>query len=80
MNEEFDRLLNNIEKEARERVAAGKDVGHTTLVAHCESLLDLAKKFEFHDFLNTNFATPKVHLVGILEVMAQEAKDGKYDN
>ncbi len=53
---------------------------HTNL---CHDLAELSKEaldFEFHDFKNTTYASPKVELVMKLESLIKKVKDGDYDN
>lgn len=39
----------------------------------------LATEFEFHDFRNRHFTTPKVELVRRLQLIIDATKEGEYD-
>lgn len=54
--------------------------GHRALIDDLSSLLLEAQNFEFHDFKNVKYATPKVELERKLRLMAESVKEGKYDN
>ena len=56
------------------------DKGHKKLLADLKSLMRMAENFEFHDFKNTEFATPKIELRSILLTMAERVVEGEYDN
>ena len=56
------------------------DKGHEKLLADLRSLMRMAENFEFHDFKNTEFATPKIELRNILLTMAERVVEGEYDN
>jgi hypothetical protein len=56
------------------------DKGHEELLRDLKIVLVMAERFEFHDFKNERFATPKVELVKILDLMIGNVKVGKYDN
>ena len=53
---------------------------HELLIKHLKCLLDEAEGYEFHDFRNTKYATPKVDLVRLLLAIVENAKSGEYDN
>lgn len=57
-----------------------KDVGHDLLIKDLESLLREAKEFQFHDFKNLKYPTPKVALTIKLRDLAEQCKSGRYDN
>lgn len=57
-----------------------EDEGHVALMNDLDSLRQLADNYEFHDFKNTSFATPKVELHQRLIDMASNVKSGVYDN
>jgi hypothetical protein len=59
---------------------ATKDIGHERLVSDLRDLLALAEAYAFHDFLNTQFATPKMALDVRLRVMVNNVRNGHYDN
>lgn len=54
--------------------------GHQNLIEDLEILLVEARNFEFHDFKNEKYATPKVELAGRLETLRANVINGKYDN
>jgi len=56
------------------------DTGHETLVKELSVLLKEAEAYEFHDFKNSTYPTPKIELERRLALMVQGVKDGKYDN
>ena len=56
------------------------DKGHELLVSDLEALLKEAQSFAFHDFKNTDYATPKVVLVTKLHDLAEKVQNGEYDN
>jgi len=56
------------------------DKGHEILIADLRDLLDEAIAWEFHDFKNNKYATPKIELCNKLRAMADEVISGKYDN
>lgn len=56
------------------------DRGHENLIHDLKSLLDMAERFEFHDFKNERFATPKVALRSFLLEFAKKVESGEYDN
>lgn len=57
-----------------------QDKGHIELMEDLTDLLEEAKDFHFHDFKNTDYATPKIVLVDRLQGMIEGVKTGKYDN
>lgn len=58
----------------------GEDTGHDNLMTDLVLTLNDALKFQFHDFKNTKYATPKVALIARLEQLIGFVKVGKYDN
>lgn len=54
--------------------------GHERLIKDLEELLQEAKQYEFHDFKNTHYATPKVMLRAKLHGLASNVMIGTYDN
>lgn len=56
------------------------DKGHLALLTDLRELVSLTQAMEFHDFENTNFATPKIELRNRLLGMAENVVEGKYDN
>ncbi len=57
-----------------------KKEGHNTLIRSLERLLQEARNYEFHDFKNTKYATPKMALVNHLELLIARVKRGDYDD
>lgn len=78
MDIEFEKMLAENEKKARENLH--KDTGHIALIEDVGHLSNEVTNCEFHDFLNTKYATPKVELVNKLEAMKQKAMNGDCDN
>lgn len=56
------------------------DTGHKALMVDMEILLEDTKDFQFHDYKNEKYPAPKLALVNRLNELAQNAKNGKYDN
>lgn len=56
------------------------DKGHDKLISDLSMLLLEAQQYEFHDFRNQRYATPKVELVRQLNQLADNVKNGDYDN
>ena len=56
------------------------DTGHENLIEDLKDILHEAEGFEFHDFRNMKYATPKVELRAKLLILAARVQDGKYDN
>lgn len=80
MSDFLENELKRVEAEAKRKVAAGEDGGHNLLIQDLEQILAEAKALQFHDFLNTAYAAPKVQLERFLEQMRQATMNGKYDN
>ena len=59
---------------------AADDKGQNDLLDDLANVLDEAWHYEFHDFKNKKYATPKVELRSQLLKIAQSVVDGKYDN
>lgn len=57
-----------------------EDKGHEALVKDISELLHDVVTFQYHDYKNTDHATPKMALVGVLDRLMTNAKKGKYDN
>jgi hypothetical protein len=57
-----------------------EDIGHEMLIADLQAILANAQNFQYHDFKNTLYATPKAVLRARLLDIAQAVVDGKYDN
>lgn len=79
-DKQINEMLKKAEQEARENVATGNDAGHIALISDLRSLLAEAEDCEFHDQLNTKYATPKVELHKKLLAIDSAMQDGKYDN
>jgi len=56
------------------------DKGQLNLERDLRGLLVKAQSFEFHDFKNKNYASPKMTLRGYLLQMAENVLNGEYDN
>jgi hypothetical protein len=56
------------------------DPGQDALMDDLAQLLDEAFHFQFHDFRNTKYATPKVELRNQLLALADNVAAGRYDN
>lgn len=56
------------------------DPGQDSLMEDLAYLIDEAFHFQFHDFKNKKYATPKVELRSRLLQLAKNVEDGKYDN
>lgn len=54
--------------------------GHQILIADLMELLAEARAFQFHDFKNTDYATPKVALDQRFRELSENTRDGRYDN
>ncbi len=55
------------------------DPNHEALCRDLQYLLRKAQNGAFHDFASDS-ATPKVDLIGALELLTAQAKEGAYDN
>ncbi len=53
--------------------------GHVRLIADLRELLKEAEDYQFDDFKNTIYATPKVELFKKLAARCEKVKQGKYD-
>ena len=56
------------------------DKGHERLIEDLKELLKEAENYEFHDFKNTKYATPKVTLHVKLLTIDKKVQNGNYDN
>lgn len=56
------------------------DKGHENLINDLRDLLLEAEVFNFHDFKNDKYATPKIELYNKLNEIIHRMKDGNYDN
>lgn len=56
------------------------DKGHRLLMSDLKDIYDSANDFEFHDFKNNRYATPKIELRKKLIAMSMAVVDGLYDN
>ena len=56
------------------------DKGHTLLLSDLQTLLDEARAYQFHDFKNTHYPTPKIALFRRLRGIAEKVQAGDYDN
>jgi hypothetical protein len=57
-----------------------KNGGHNALMQDLSELSYEAYTYEFNDYKNQKYATPKVELRNKLLALAQNVEDGKYDN
>ena len=57
-----------------------KNKGHEKLMQDLTELLYEAYNYEFHDFKNKKYATPKVELGNCLSRLRQNVIEGEYDN
>lgn len=78
MDEYLEKILAEAERDARANL--DKDAGHAALLNDLVGLLKEAQSTEFHDMLNTTYASPKVMLAAKLEELRQNVINGKYDN
>lgn len=56
------------------------DSGHEMLLTDLSAMLLDAVRGEFHDFANEKYPAPKMTLYQMLIDLANNTKDGKYDN
>ena len=77
---DMEKINEDIVKEAEETLNSGNDKGHDELMDDVKLLLNEALSFEFHDFLNEAYDSPKQELVKFLTRMIEKTKEGKYDN
>lgn len=56
------------------------DVGHKALMDDLEALMAEVAAFEFHDFKNEKYPSPKMTFRLKLRMLEQNAIHGKYDN
>lgn len=56
------------------------DKGHKKLVEDFGKLFIEINDKQFHDYVNTKYAMPKVELVNKLNDLATKVKEGYYDN
>ena len=75
-NEYLKRIANEISKNPPE----DKNGGHNALMQDLAELCEEAFHYEFHDFRNKKYATPKAELKTRLVIIAQNVVNGKYDN
>lgn len=54
--------------------------GHEALIIDLSNLIREAVEFEFHDFKNSSYVTPKIELAQKLHELRQNVINGKYDN
>lgn len=77
-NEALDQILKDTEEKAKAEL--NTNPGHNALLADIEALLAEAQVCEFHDFLNTKYAAPKVELERRARQITVNTMEGKYDN
>jgi hypothetical protein len=68
------------EPDAQTEAKSKADAGHDGLILDLQELLRQALAFEFHDFKNTQYSTPKMALYSRLGDMQHLLKQGRYDN
>jgi hypothetical protein len=56
------------------------DIGHEKLLEDVSGLLKMVQEFEFHDFKNKTFDTPKATLIRYFNEFAENVRQGRYDN
>lgn len=72
--------LKNLSKEIKENPPTDKNEGHLKLLNDLSMLIYDAYHYEFHDFKNNKYATPKVILREKMLQIAENIIEGKYDN
>ncbi len=77
---DYDKIIDDMILTARTKLGEGKDEGHNNLVDDIAKLTHEIQLLEFHDYLNTTHATPKITLVQRLEYIISEVRNGRYDN
>ena len=75
-NEYLKKLADEIEKNPPEDT----NDGHNKLMTDLVEVVYDAYHYEFYDFKNNKYTTPKVKLVELLKKIQQNIIDGKYDN
>jgi len=72
--------LEKIAKDLEENPPTDKNNGHNALMNDLSELVKEAYEYEFHDFRNKKYATPKIELRNKLTRISQNVIKGKYDN
>ena len=72
--------LKNMAKDLEKNPPKDKNEGHQKLLDDLSVLLYDAWHYEFNDFKNNKYATPKVVLRKKLLDLAENVEQGKYDN
>ena len=75
-NEHLKKLAEDLERNPPEDTNGG----HNALMTDLTLLLKDANEFQFHNFKNSRYPTPKVALILRLDEIAKNTKEGKYDN
>ena len=75
-NEYLKKIVEDLEKNP----PADKNKGHESLMQDLSELLYEAYHYEFNDFRNKKYDTPKVELRKKLVGLAENVVNGKYDN
>ena len=75
-NEAIKKIVEEIEKNPPE----DKNNGYHNLMNDLTELLKEASEYEFDDFRNKKYATPKLALADKLTRLIQLTKNGRYDN
>ena len=73
-------FLKKIAEDLEKNPPEDKNKGHEKLMQDLTELLSEAYNYEFHDFKNRKYATPKVELNSKLNILAKNVIEGKYDN
>lgn len=74
-NELLENMANELDQNKYE-----SDAGQDALLDDLAILLDEAFHYQFHDFKNKQYATPKIELRNRLLALADNVVNGKYDN
>ena len=56
------------------------DPGHKCLLSNIIVLLKQTNEYQYHDFKNSHFATPKMALLAAFDVLRERVQTGEYDN
>jgi len=80
MKEEINKMLEEFAESLGENYDTSNDKGTDSLISDLAVLTKEALGYEFHDFKNTKYATPKLELMNRLSAMRENIEDGIYDN
>ena len=73
-------LLRKLAEELKKNPPEDANGGHNALMQDLAEIVYEAAHYEFHDFKNEKYATPKVTLRSKLLVISENVVSGKYDN